>query len=349
MLEADGDPMSSTERLGFVTCRCGVLIVIDTGYLGIWSHNLTPMLPDGLLSTQEATERANGSVDLRIVGKDARQAGRLLGMSWHPLYVYDQPPDHPELERKLTELTRSHKLDARFEVISPRIPHRQRVDLALEQGAGAGEILFHGIWASAVGDVPTGVPLPILGERCSAPDSDRWERVFVECQPETAVARFEKVGSVGVDYARLLVADVDALGSWQHEESLDGQADFVFWGRDAEQVAQETNAPRRKDDEFGWTNVPDTIAVERRLEVEQIRDKRSLKFATDFRPHSHHWRVMQPTRESPTESGMTEVGDVTVCNFMTTWGDGLFDVYRDLGDRGELVQVRIEFCSALGS
>jgi hypothetical protein len=27
---------------------------------------------------------------------------------------------------------------------------------------------------------------------------------------------------------------------------------------------------------------------------------------------------------------------------MTTWGDGLFEVYRDMNEAGDLVQVRIE-------
>jgi len=30
-----------------------------------------------------------------------------------------------------------------------------------------------------------------------------------------------------------------------------------------------------------------------------------------------------------------------VCNFMTTWGDGSFEVYRDLDDSGQLVQIRV--------
>jgi hypothetical protein len=36
--------MPDREQLGFVTCPSGVLIVIDTGYLGIWSHDQPPML-----------------------------------------------------------------------------------------------------------------------------------------------------------------------------------------------------------------------------------------------------------------------------------------------------------------
>jgi hypothetical protein len=334
--------MNGTQKLGFVTCQSGVLIVIDTGYLGIWSHDRPPVLQEGVLGSDEATERANRFVDLRIVGADAEQAGRLLGMSWHPLFIYDQPVEHPELRQKLGELTRAHRLDAGFEVISPRVPHRRRVDLALQQGNGAGEILFHGIWASVIGDIPTAVPLPIMGKRCSGPNNDRWERVSIECRPQLEVARSEMVGSVGVDYARLLVADVDALGSWKHEESLDGLADYIFWGRDAEKAAQALGAPRVEPEDFGWIDVPEDFAQEHRLKVEEYKEERSLKFATDYRPHSHHWRVMKPTRESSTESGTTEVGGVTVCNFMTAWGDGLFEVYRELGEGGELVRVRIE-------
>src|SRR5215470_7184506 len=124
--------MSERRQLGVVTTRSGGLLVIDTGYLRIWSHDKVPFLPEGLLSSEECTRRANASVDLRIVGKDAERAGRMLGMSWHPLFVFDQDPDHPELEGKLKQVVRDNELDARFEVISPRTPHRERVNLALQ-------------------------------------------------------------------------------------------------------------------------------------------------------------------------------------------------------------------------
>ncbi len=336
--------MPDREQLGFVTCPSGVLIVIDTGYLGFWSHNHPPMLPEGALENEEDTARANKSVDLHVVGTDAEQAGRMLEMSWHPLFIYDQPPDNPKLDKKLADLVSKHGLNARFEVISPRIPHRQRVNLAIQQGAGAGEILFYGVWAAVVGDVPTSVPLGVFGQRLNRQENERWERVLIDCRPQAPIARSEMVGSVGVDYARLLVADVDALGAWQHEKSLDGLADYIFWGRDAERAARALDAPRLGQDEFGWTDVREAFAQERGLAVENYREKKDLKFATDYRPHSHHWSVMKPTRESSTESGMTEVGGATVCNFMTTWGDGLFDVYRDVAESGQLVQIRIEFC-----
>lgn len=126
--------------------------------------------------------------------------------------------------------------------------------------------------------------------------------------------------------------------------SLDGLADYVFCGPEAERVAHALNAPRLGRDEFGWRDVPEDLAHGRGVEVEEYRQRQALKLGTDFRPHSHHWRVTEPTKSSPTESGMAEVGEATVCNFLTSWGDGLFDVYRDVGRSGSLFQIRIEFC-----
>jgi len=236
--------MPGSEELGFVTTRSGVLIVIDTGYLNLWSHDRSPKMPPGVLRTEADTVRANSFVDLQIVGPDWQRAGAMLGMSWHPGYVYDQPPANQKLKSKLDEVTRTNQLDAHFDVISPRIPHRQRVAAAVEYGKGAGEMQFHGIWAVAVSGVPILHPLRVLGLRAEAPDSDRWKRVYVECNPGARIAKTEKVGVVGVDYARLLIADVDVLGEWQHEVSRDRMADFVFWGRDAERAASAVGADR---------------------------------------------------------------------------------------------------------
>jgi hypothetical protein len=334
--------MASLEQIGTVTTRSGGLIVIDTGYLGIWSHNAAPSLPAGSLDTEEQTRKANSFVDLHLVGSDAERAGQLLNMSWNPLFVYDQPPAHPELEQKLSEVVRKHHLDARFEVISPRISHRKRISQALEYGHGAGEIQFHGVWAAVVSGVPVGESLPVFGERMPPPEQYNWKRVLVRCNSQS-ITRSERIGHVGVDYARLLIADFDVLGGWHHEDSLDGLADFVFWGQDAEKAARSLNAPPLSVREFGWTNLPVESAQEHGLAVEEHKRTNNLKLATDFRPHSHHWQVMREVRTTPTESGIAEVDGVKVCNFMTTWGDGVFEVHRDLSNSDELVQVRIEF------
>src|SRR5687768_17657474 len=46
------------------------------------------------------------------------------------------------------------------------------------------------------------------------------------------IASSKKLGECSVDFARLACVDFAALDSWQHDESLDGKADVVFWGRD---------------------------------------------------------------------------------------------------------------------
>ena len=334
--------MACIEGLGVVTCRSGVLIVIDTGYLNLWSHDRPPTMPEGVLDSEEATARANSFVDLRIVGPDVEQVGRLLDMSRHPLYVFDQPPDHPELQSKFEEMIRHHKLDARLERMPQRIPHRKRVDLALDRGSGAGEVQYHGVWAAVVSGVPTNQELRLFAERCSPPEESYWKRVTVACRPQVPVVSSLFVGLTGVDYARLLIGDVDALGFWQHEQSLDGLADYVFWGRDAKRAASALRAPALEPGEFGWLNVPEDIALRHGMDVEKYRDKHHLELAGDFRPHSDHWRIMTPTRKSATESASVQLDGVQICNFMTTWGDGMFEVHRDLGESGELVQIRIE-------
>jgi len=334
--------MPPLEQLGVVTSHSGVLIFIDTGYLRLWSHQQTPEMPDGVLADDESTAKASSFVDLHLVGKHAEQAGYLLGMSWHPSYVYDQPQVNPELEEKFETLVLKHHLDASFEVISPRIPHRRRADLALQHGQGAGEVQFHGIMAVVIGGIPRNQTIRVLGERCEEPNTDRWRRIIVECSPNKMVFRSLEVGAIAVDYARILVADLDALGIWKHDESLDALSDYLFWGRDADLVAAAFNAPKLGDNEFGWLNLAADAAEENGVAVEEYRDKHSLKIAVDYRPHSHHWQVMKDVRASRTESSTTELGGVQVCNFMTTWGDGFFVVHRDMGKDDELIQVRLE-------
>ncbi|HSS96562.1 MAG TPA: hypothetical protein VLK33_06025 [Terriglobales bacterium] len=335
--------MPTLEQLGVVTSRSGVLIFIDTGYLKLWSHHQTPQIPDGVLPDEESTTMANSFVDLRLVGNDAERAGHLLETSWHPLYLYDQPPVNVELEKKLDAIILENHLDAHFEVTNPRIPHRKRVDLALEYGRGAGEIQFHGIWAVAVSGIPTDQPLRVMGERCEEPNVDRWRRVIVQCRSNQNICKSFEVGLIGVDHARILIADVDALSNWKHEEPLDGQADYVFWGRDADLIADALKVPKIGNQEFGWLNISIDSAQENGITVQDYRDKHSLKIALDYRPHSHHWQAMKAVREgSPTESSTTDLDGLKICNFMTTWGDGLFSVHRDLGDNDELIQIRIE-------
>jgi hypothetical protein len=139
-----------------------------------------------------------------------------------------------------------------------------------------------------------------------------------------------------------MFADADALGAWQHETPLDGLADYVFWGRDAAQVAERVGAMRQSDDQWGWVDLPAQEAAKRGLAVENLREKTAFKFAGDFRPHSHHYMVMKQVRATSTESGTIDVGGAKVCTFMTTWGDGFYQVSREMDAAGELVRISID-------
>jgi hypothetical protein len=219
---------SVIESLGEVTAPSGVLLIIDTGYLNLWCHDRPPVLPEGVLSNAQATARANTFVDVRVDGPDAVEAGKAFDRSWNPLYVFDASPESVGPGGKLTqafaEIVSARSLRARL-VPQSLIPHRRRVDLALEYGSGAGEVQFHGLWAAVIA-VPNDRALPVMGVRIVDGDfAGRWQRVWVECG-NGRVARSEMAGHVMVDWARLMVADVDGLGEWKHDEPLDGRADI---------------------------------------------------------------------------------------------------------------------------
>jgi hypothetical protein len=334
----------SFKELGQVTISSGVALVIDTGLLKFWCHDRPPLMPEGA-APDDVVASANAATDFRLEGSDAERAGRVFDRQWHPLFLYDIPSHGVEKVRaSFAACVREHGLDARLVPLDQRVSHRRRVDEALAYGGAAGEVMFQGITAVAVTGVQADRPLAILGERMPSdgPDAGRWRSVWLECLPGGEVVRSELAGTVAVDEARLMFTDVDALGQWQHEQPLDGQADFVFWGRDAERVARATGAADLGNGQWGWVDLPVRETVQRGIAVEEMRDQNSYKLATDFRPHSHHFLVMRQVRATPTESGTVEVGGVRVCTFMTSWGDGFFPVFRDVDAGGRLVRVRID-------
>ena len=84
------------------------------------------------------------------------------------------------------------------------------------------------------------------------------------------------------------------------------------------------------------------------MAVQRLRNEGEYKFALDFRPHSHHYHVMERVRGSATESGTIETGGAILCGFMTSWGDGIFPVEPDLDAEGRLVRLRVELgCNAI--
>lgn len=332
-------------ELGSVVAPSGSLLIIDAGLLGMWSHDRPPLLPDGV-APDDVTAAANQCVDTMIVGADADQVGRQLDRQWNPRFVYDIPREQAnELAARIEQLAITQRLNARLEVCADRVPHRRRADHALEVGRGAGEVQFHGVWAGVINGIPHG-ELRVMAEPMPEddPDAGRLRGITLVVSDHT-IARSEHFAYAGVDWARLMFIDLDAVGAWEHDLPIDGLADFAFWGRDAAAVAKRMSADELEQGVFGWRDVPVKAAVERGTEVERLREHEQLKFATDFRPHSHHYQLMKQIRASSTESGMVSIGKARACGFMTTWGDGLFELHRDLDAEGRLVRVRIELAT----
>jgi hypothetical protein len=121
----------------------------------------------------------------------------------------------------------------------------------------------------------------------------------------------------------------------------------VFWGRDEEAVAAEFGASRTGtpgDDHFGWLDLPVEDAYAKAVALQERRTAvPERKFAFDFRPHSHHWRVMADVRASAHEAATIEVGGARIMFAMTSVGDGFFPVHLERDAAGAPVAIRITF------
>jgi hypothetical protein len=193
--------------------------------------------------------------------------------------------------------------------------------------------------------VTTAVPhdrsLPVIGKRVGKGRfADCWDHVAVKLG-RGEITHSKKLGEAGVDFARLVCMDHGALDHWQHEDSLDGLADFVFWGRDAELLARSMSAPALREG-FGWTDLPLDEAEQRAMDAERKKAANRWLLATDLRPHSHHFHALAAARKSKQGAGTIDVGGARVCLFFTSWGDGVFPIYLDLDIEDQPVQLRVQ-------
>jgi hypothetical protein len=335
----------TTERevLGHVSAPTGKLLIIDGGLMYLWQHDRSPIVKGGPVD-DELREKINSSVDVALEGPEAPIAAKAFDRQWHERYLFDIPQQRvAETVAEFNELVRKKNLIARAAPLEQRISHRQRIDLALEQGKGAGEMQYCGVMAAVVSEIPASKALAVIGQRMGGKqDASRWRQVFIECRSELRPARTEFVGYVAVDEARLLIADVDAVGAWEAEKSLDGLADYIFRGPDAAKLAKAMGVRRLDKQTFGWIDRPVEEAVQIGVASEQMAIQKQFEVRGDFRPHSHQYLAMQQVRKSNTESATLEVGGASMCQFMTTWGDGAFEVWRDLDETGQLVRVRFD-------
>lgn len=192
---------------------------------------------------------------------------------------------------------------------------------------------------------PCGPKLPVIA--CEVDYGGRvgprWLDVRVQIREDAPAVREHQVGVVGVDHARLLIGDADSLSHWQYEAPIDGLADTVYWGASAEEVRAVVGGEPGGDGTFGWRGLDWDTALRRGLELEEWkRDHPAARLGIDFRPHSHHWAVLEQARASEHGVGELELGGAEVLMFFTSWGDGLYPVVVENAADGQPVAVRIQ-------
>lgn len=212
------------------------------------------------------------------------------------------------------------------------------IDTGMLSGDGREEWEECGVVAEGV---PSGT-FEVKGERVGEGDwADCWRAVWVEIASGT-IARSDELGSAGVDFARLMFIDPEGIAAWRDDVSLDGKADFLFWGRDAEALARAVDAPPQGEGEFGWCDRPVDEIIALGTKAEETKTANGWKLATDFRPHTHHFLVLAQARTSATGSGELELAGGRTCMFFTSWGDGVFPVFADRDGSGKLLRLRVQ-------
>lgn len=322
--------MDERVRLGEITCPSGELVLMDGGYLGLWSGDRSP--------DETAEPGSVAAADFQIIGRDAVAAARSFDRQ-SGLFLYDIPQHGvAKMHALFQEHCEARGFEASLALFGRRVPHRERIRWALT--AGDPDFLITGVPVVPVGAVPADRPLPVTATR----GGHGWQEIHIGLGGGPAV-RTRQLGTVLVDHGRFVFADADALASWEHENTLDGLADLVFWGRDEELVAAEFQAARTGtpgDDHFGWTNLPDEEAYERAVALQHRQHAEpEVKFVFDFRPHSHHWQVMAAVRASAHDAATIAVGGAHVMMAMTSVGDGAFPVHLDLDAAGLPAAIRI--------
>ncbi|WP_412541776.1 hypothetical protein R8Z50_04280 [Longispora sp. K20-0274] len=317
--------MTETVLLGEITCPSGELVLMDGGYLGLWSGDGVP-------------HGETPAVDYEIVGPDAeaaarsfdRQSGRML---------YDIP-EHgvADFTAFFDEHCRQRGLDATPRPLPRQVAHRDRVRRAV--AGGDPDFLITGVSVVPVAGIPSDRPLRVVA---TAHRAGGWAQVRIEVGGGRAVAS-RQLGDIAVDCARFVFADADALSHWVHDAPIDGLADVVFWGLHEVEIAAEFGAGRtgvRGDDHYGWLNLPVAEAHAKAVALDDRRAAGDRRFAFDFRPHSHHWQVMAGVRAAEHEAAAIEVGGASVLFAMTSVGDGFFPVHVEVDALGAPVAVRV--------
>ncbi len=192
--------------------------------------------------------------------------------------------------------------------------------------------------------VPADRPLRVVGVLVgNGRFADCWDHVSIVLGDGEAHTS-KKLGEAGVDFARLILIDHAALDHWQHEDSLDGKADFVFWGRDEAALARVLNAPKLKEG-YGWADLTVADAEDKGDKAARLKSENDWAFATDCRPHTHHYYALAEARASKHGAGTLELAGTQLMLMFTSWGDGVFPIYLELDSHDHPVAVRIQLAT----
>jgi hypothetical protein len=170
----------------------------------------------------------------------------------------------------------------------------------------------------------------------------RWRSIDVVIDPNLPVVRSAAIQGVMVEHGQMVCADLDAFGQFRMWDSLDGLADFVFWGKDAPAIAEKFQAPRLDDRNYGWVNVPEAEIGKLAKAVQDRIASEKLYAAVDYRPHRNLEKLNAQIRHSGSESGHVQLAGVAACGFRNGWGDGIFTVARDFDAADRLVRIRLD-------
>ncbi len=210
-----------------------------------------------------------------------------------------------------------------------------------------GEIAFGSHVAVAVTSIPRDRPLSVVGVPMSAggePSDEargRWRSLDVVVA-DGRWKRVEQVGRVSVEHGQLLFAGWSPLSHFRMWDSLDGLADYVFFGRAAAALAERVGATKLADGLFGWRDIPMGSVAERAQPLQALVETERLDVVVDYRPHCNLERLNGQIRETDERVGHLVLDGARVLGCDNRWGDGLFDVVACYDTRGALVRVRVE-------
>jgi hypothetical protein len=194
----------------------------------------------------------------------------------------------------------------------------------------------------AVYGLPRGRELPVIGRR---DDAGAWAFISLLCK-ETGAVREEHIASLTLEEGRLMFADVKALRSWDHERSLDGLRDFVFFGGDDAGLAAQLHAGFAypgSHECYGWADIPPGV-----VPPQIVGRVLAGAVTAEIRPHSSQRAILRRAWTSPHEAGTAEIGGAKMCGLSSSVGDGVFPVFLERDESGEICRVTVKITAAGG-